>query len=419
MPPRLTPRCRGPGCGGNAPLHAHGPMTPGRRFGHRPGVFGTWPGIGHRPGSPIAPPPIVPRPVRPPGVPMTPPPIIHPPGGPPPSYPPSSYPPPSYPPPSAPYPSGGHVADRRTHAPDAPPFDPMADAGYDASGEVPWGYADDGSASADPAQLESGSPAFDLWQGLLGSHLETRNAAASTSGEAYPETTAGDVRRASLALSRELCLPRYDFADLTATRAAWRDALTRVHALCARVPWSALYPENERFWLSDALALAQRLAAVDARRNGITHDAANDLQLVGDHSDPIALWNDLRQFFLARRLVRRGTKATRGGEGFRYPETNVRDVAQVVQTIGAASAQAAPLLGQHPELRTRYERLARAWWDTVERVSQQSEGRARGDVYPDNERFWLADTKRMALQLSVLRDAVPSGYRFPSAGGAW
>jgi hypothetical protein len=410
----------------------------GRRFGRPPGAFG-WPGVaGNRPGAPIVPPPIIgtaPPPVRPPGVPVTPPPIIHPPAGspihppapsppsyPPPGYPPS-YPPPGYRPPGYPPPGypplapGGYTADHRTHAPSPPPFDPTY--GYGPSGEVPWGYADDGAFYPDTGQLESGGPAWDLWGELFGSYLDTRNAGVSASGEAFPETTVGDVRKASLALSRELCLPRYDFADLAATRAAWRDALARINGLCATLPWATVYPENERFWLSDSLALAQRLAAIDARRNGIELNERGGLALIGDHSDPIDLWQDLRQFFLARRLVRRGTKAVRGGQGFRYPETTVRDVAQVNQVFGAASANAAPLLRAHPDLRSRYDALARTWWDVLDRISKHSSGLAHDETYPDNEGFWLRDTKRMAIKLSALRSmAQPGAYRFGSPGGA-
>lgn len=437
MPPPIPPRCRGARCGGNAPAHPHGPLGPGvRHFGRRPSAFG-WPGVvGNRPGAPHVP-PGVPPPVRPPGVPVRPPPIIlppnsspiHPPAPAAPNYPPSAYPPsypppaypPSYPPPGYPpsYPPAGYSQPPSLPSADPqeyPPIDPMASGGY---ADPSWGYADDGALPFDPSLLEPGSPAWDLWQGLMTGYLDTRNAAASASGESFPETSVGDVRKASLALSRELCLPRYDFADLASTRAAWRDALARIDGLCAGLSWAAPYPENERFWLSDSLALAQRLAAIDARRNGIELNERGSLALIGDHSDPLDLWQDLRHFFLARRLVRRGTKAVRGGEGVRYPETTVRDVAQVTQTLGSASAHAVPLLRAQPELRTHYEALARSWWEVLDRVSQHSKGRSNNDAYPDNEAFWLRDTKRVAIKLSTLRStARPGAYRFGSPGGA-
>lgn len=433
MPPPITPRCRGARCGGNPPAHSHGPLGPGSAFGRRPGAFG-WPGAFgnrpgfgvNRPGAPIVPPPIV----------GSAPPLGHPPA-PPPSYPPPSYPPPpGYPPPGypPPYAPSGYTVDRRTDPPPAyppswpgayppeyPPIDPMA-GGYGYA-DPSWGYGD-GAMPFDPSLvdsslLESGSPAWDLWQGLMTGYLDTRNAATSATGEAFPETSVGDVRKASLALSRELCLPRYDFADLAATRAAWRDALARIQGVCAGLSWAAPYPENERFWLSDSLALAQRLAAIDVRRNGIELTERGSIALIGDHSDPLDLWQDLRQFFLARRLVRRGTKAVRGGEGFRYPETTVRDVAQVTQTLGSAAAHAVPLLKANPEIRPHYDALARSWWNVLDNVSKHSKGHGNDDVYPDNEAFWLRDTKRVAIKLSALRSmAEPGAYRFGSPGGA-
>ena len=76
--------------------------------------------------------------------------------------------------------------------------------------------------------------------------------------------------------------------------------------------------------MSDALALAQRLAEVDRRRNrqrdGLDLDA-----FLGDRSDALTTWQDLRAYFLDRRLVRHD------GRGGRYPETTVSDVEQVVR----------------------------------------------------------------------------------------
>lgn len=385
------------------------------------------------PGAPAGfpPPGFPPPPSRPPGVPVTPPPVVLPsmpgmpsPGGRPPTYP------------------SGHVADRRTHAPmppataaSAPPWtdgwshapmplasppdvlggwshasmplasppDVLGAVADDAVAPPAWLDAGDELLSLDPSHVVPGSPAWDVWQHLFGTYLGTRNAGVSLSGEVFPETTAGDVRAASLVLSRELCRPRYDFADLAATRAAWRDALARVHTQCGAVPWAAPYPDNERFWLGDAQALAQRLAAADLRQGGVALDAAGALHLTGDHTDPLALWQDLRQFFVARRPVRRGVG--HHTQGLRYPETTVRDVAQVAHVLTEASARVAPLVRVHPALRARHARAVCAWHDAVERVAREAAGQGLEDRYPANERFWLVDAKRLALHLSVLRDA--------------
>jgi len=412
-------------------------MSPRRPLPLRPGVFG---GVhvpvgigGRRPGAPITPPPIVGT-AQPPGVPVRPPPIvgaaqppiIHPPAGPsphppappsyppppppPPSYPPSGYPssPPSYPPsPSYPPPSYNFPRDRRTHAPDGAPFDPTGGYGYGASGEVPWGYYPDDGGYFDPFQgaypLESGGPAWDLWQGMLTSYLDTRNAAVSESGDAFPETTGGDVRKASLALSRELCLPRYDFADLTATRAAWRDALSRVHALCASIPWSAPYPENERFWLTDARALAQRLAAVDARRNAMVARADGVPSLVAD-SDPLTTWQDLRAYFLGRRLGHLDDRK------WRYPETTVGDVRQVVPLLDQHASEIVERLPAESHERGWVLGHVRRWRPVADAVKAHARQHDAEDTYPDNAAFWRA-SRKIAIALSAAHELLRTpGY---------
>ncbi|MBE7448596.1 MAG: hypothetical protein HS111_06850 [Kofleriaceae bacterium] len=267
---------------------------------------------------------------------------------------------------------------------------------YDGSGDVEWTYDDDAAAYVDPSWLASGNPAWDLWQGMVGSYLETRNALVSETGESFPETTAGDVKRASLLLSRELCLPRYDFADLAATRAAWRDALARVHVVCAAVPWSAPYPENERFWLTDARALAQRLAAIDQRRNALVGTVGGVLTILGDRSDPVTTWQDVRAFYMQRRLVKTDTR------GWRYPETTVQDARDLVhvfdtevnETVGSLPADA-------PITRWLAGHLRR--WRPV---ADAAKAYARDDdpeaTYPDNARLWQA-AKKIAIALSAAK----------------
>ncbi len=421
MPPPMTPRCHGRKCG-LPPGHPQAsPVRPwAGAFGRRPGVFGNPLGVfgvpGNRPGSPFLRPPIAP-PVRP-GAPVIPPPINQPgvaspgaahPPAPPPIAPPLIAAPPAVPIgagpwPSPPYPTGGYVADQRTHAPTMPPFD----ASYDPSGEVAWSYADDGAlyvdpSQIDPVQLEAGGPAWDLWQGLFASYLDTRNAATSASGEVFPQTTAGDVRKASLQLSRELCLPRYDFADLAATRAAWRDALARVHALCASAPWSAPYPENERFWLNDSLALAQRLAAVDTRRNAMVARGDGVLTLVAD-SDPLTTWTDLRAYFIARRMVRLDERS------WRYPETTLGDVRQVVRLL---NQHVADILDRLPAAAYEHGWLlghVRRWRPIADAVKAGARQAGAEDTYPDNAAFWR-ESRRIAIALSTVHDLLRTpGY---------
>jgi hypothetical protein len=305
--------------------------------------------------------------------------------------------------PSYPSAAGGYLADRRTHAPSIAPGDPMAGYGrYDANGNVPWSYNDDGYAYADPWSLESGSPAWDLWQSLFGSYLETRNAAVSTTGEAFPETTAGDVRKASLVLSRELCLPRYDFADLIATRAAWRDALARIHTLCASVPWNAPYPENERFWLSDSFALAQRLAAIDERRNVIVGTVGGVLTILGDRSDPVETWQDVRAFYLARRLVKTDDR------GWRYPETTVEDARSLVHVLDTDVHQTVASLPSGSPILAWLVGHARRWRPISDAVTAHAREHAADALYPDNARLWHA-ARRIAIALSSARKVSGNG----------
>ena len=249
----------------------------------------------------------------------------------------------------------------------------------------------------------AGADAVDLWRFLMHAHLAARNAGASVDGEPYPETSVGDVRRAALRFSRALCLPRYDGANLRATRDAWRDACARVEALAAALPWSSPYPENERFWLSDTLALAQRLAEVDRRRsrNGDGLDLAASL---GDRSDALTTWQDLRAYFLARRLARHD------GRGLRYPETTVGDVRQIVDLYEVDAKKVLASLVDAPEARRAVVRQLAAWREVAAAVEDHAARLPATAAYPDNLRFWQA-TKKLALWLTtgaeVARERAP------------
>lgn len=295
------------------------------------------------------------------------------------------------------------VDDRRT---DASMMTSDADAvPLDAAAGDEWATPTLVDAVTAPALIAAppdvGVTALDLWDHLFSSHLAVRNAAASATGEAYPETNVGDVRRAALALSRALCLPRYDGADLRATRAAWRDACVRVEAVASGRPWAAPYPENERFWLSDALALAQRLADVDRRRNrqrdGLDLDA-----FLGDRSDALTTWQDLRAYFLGRRLVRHD------GRGGRYPETTVGDVTQIVQVFEADAARVLAELTGRPAARRTIAGHVAAWQVVARAVAAHAAHLSPTAIYPDNAAFWQA-SKKLALWLSTGADVTRDG----------
>jgi len=223
----------------------------------------------------------------------------------------------------------------------------------------------------------------------------------SPTGEEYPETTAGDVQRAALLFSRELCLPRYDFANLAAARTAWRDAVARTRDLCARVDWRDPYPENERFWLGDSLALAQRLAAVDARRNTIVEDDDGLLRIVGDRSDPLTTWHDVRSFLLARRAAR--TDAA----GYRYPVSTVGDVIQLAQIFDEDLRRVAGVMpGGRPQ--PTWAATVRQWREESNRVAKLTNGRGRDEMYPESEGFWRA-IRRLAIRLSATLEGLRVG----------
>lgn len=254
-------------------------------------------------------------------------------------------------------------------------------------------HATEGSPATRRIIPQRGRTALDLWDALFASYLAARPHGASAIGEAYPETTTGDVRRVAVGLSRQLCLPRYDLADLSATRAAWREADARVTAICRALAWNAPYPENERFWLSDALALAQRLAAVDVRRNSLVESQGGVLTLLGDRSDPLTTWQDLRAYFLARRPIRTE-------RGWRYPETTVGDVAQIARILDedlrTTTALALPGSDTARALAGRVE----PWRVLARDVHTFARRHARDAVYPDNARFWRA-AHALAIWMSV------------------
>ncbi|HVV84770.1 MAG TPA: hypothetical protein VHE35_17010 [Kofleriaceae bacterium] len=302
-------------------------------------------------------------------------------------------------------------AERRHGAAASPPasVNPSASAaGTDGGDPLSCPVADAIALSRADARTRART-ALDLWSTLLARYLATRAPGASASGEPFPETSAGDVRRVAVEFSRQLCLPQYDFADLSATRAAWRDAEGRVTAICRAVPWSAVYPENERFWLSDALALAQRLAAIDIRRNSLVESRDGVLTLLGDRSDPLTTWQDLRAYFLARRPIA-------SDRGWRYPETTVSDVAQIAHILDE-DLRATMALGPAGTDAARALAVRVAPWRAVARdVHTFARQHPREAVYPDNARFWRA-ARSLAIWMSVGVDVARADAERPPLAG--
>jgi hypothetical protein len=276
-------------------------------------------------------------------------------------------------------------------------------SGGDSDDIVSWNDSDDGAAFDDDPPEIAGDTALDTWHGLLTSYLDIRNVGLSDTGEAYPETTAGDVHRISMLLSRELCMPRYDFANLATTRAAWRDAVVRTSMLCDRVAWRDPYPENERFWLSDSLALAQRLAVVDTRRSAIVDDHHGLIRVRGDRADALTTWNDLRNFLLQRRPVRTDQQS------HRYPDATVGDVVQVAQFLNEDLHRTTALIGDRA-VPIHWQFEVRRWRQALARVVDTARGHKFDETYADNERFWR-DSRRFAIRMSVYRDLLTPQLR--------
>ncbi|MBK9032135.1 MAG: hypothetical protein IPL61_12585 [Myxococcales bacterium] len=248
--------------------------------------------------------------------------------------------------------------------------------------------------------------AIDTWQTLIAAHLAARPGLVSAAGELFPASTIGDVRRAALQFSKELCQPRYDLANLAATRAAWRDALARIRAQCGAVPWGAVYPDNEQFWLGDARALAQRLATVDVRRNRLVGAGPDGLARAVGTGDPLTTYLDLRAYFAARRLMRADDR------GWRYPETTIADVVQIAHIVqdelrrfiatAPAGSTAREVLGDH----------VAQWQRVAAMIPDHARGMPRDQVYPGNAELWRA-YRRVSVPLSVARDVARDEARRP------
>jgi len=105
---------------------------------------------------------------------------------------------------------------------------------------------------------------------------------------------------------------------------------------------------------------------------------------------PLDLWNALRRYYLTIRPVRRGPG------GLRYPETRNRDVRALVAIFARELGRTSPDVAS-------YEREAKAWANASRRALGLMRGHGEDETFTDNERFWVRDTKQLAVYLSVAR----------------
>lgn len=226
-------------------------------------------------------------------------------------------------------------------------------------------------ASALPLGAPSPSaPVLPLWKSLRTLYLARRPMLIGPDGEAYPDTTVGDVRTIVTRLSAALSHPRFDQAQLGDVRRAWRAATARVHDIARGRGWYHTYPDNVSLWWRDTRQLAEALAAVDTRRDAIC--AVDGLPtLAVAYTDARVLWGDLRHWFLLRRAVRRDPASL-----LTYPVTTVAEVARVADLLADAIADKA----RGDDLRAR--------------VTQVAMGLAPEDMHPAPASFWCVDSRR-------------------------
>jgi hypothetical protein len=270
--------------------------------------------------------------------------------------------------------------------------------GPDAGSAPPLGA---GHPQSDPAPLAHGAPAggacgdaFALWRLLIEHYLRQRPVVRLPDGSAVPETTVGDVVQVAQLLARELCQRQYDTSITPAVRQTWAQTDGEVRQAAASMPWSEGYPDNPGFWYGGALALAQQLSAASQRRNADVGLLDRVRAVVGERPDALEVWQDLRQFFLARRPKKMGRN------NFAYPEITVADALALVSVFD----------DQLRDVPTGAWSLATetsAWKRARERVDQLTRAAAsQGEPYPEAERLWLGDTKRLAIYVSAAHDAM-------------
>jgi hypothetical protein len=248
--------------------------------------------------------------------------------------------------------------------------------------------------AAGPATAGACGDASALWRLLIEHYLRQRPVVALPDGSAVPETTVGDVVQVAQLLGRELCQRQYDTTVTPAVRQTWAQTDGQVRQFAATVPWSEPYPDNPGFWYGGSLALAQQLSAASQRRNADVGLLDRVRAVVGERPDALELWQDLRQFFLARRPKRIGRN------NFAYPEITVADALALVSVFDDQ-------LRDVPTGTWSLPTETEAWKRARARVDQLARAAAsQGEPYPEAERLWLGDTKRLAIYVSAAHDAM-------------
>jgi hypothetical protein len=113
--------------------------------------------------------------------------------------------------------------------------------------------------------------------------------------------------------------------------------------------------------------------------------------VVDGTGDAVELWSALRAFFLERRPY------AWAKDGMRYPETSALEVLEVCTVFDRELARA-------PRDAIGLETEVAQWLRASRRAELLARGHQIDDPYPDNEGFWLRDTKRLVVYLAIARD---------------
>lgn len=195
----------------------------------------------------------------------------------------------------------------------------------------------DPSPETPPSPTVASAPLHPVWESLRREYLSRRAPFVGDDGERYPITTVGDVRKILARLSAALAGPRFDQAQLADTRRAWRAAVAHHTDAMRGRGWYHVHPDNAAVW-ADTRALAVALGAVDQRRDAI-HTIDGRPVLTIAYADPAVLLDDLRYWYLLRRLVRRDPISL-----LTYPEVTAADLAHVAHLLVTATGRAPALL---------------------------------------------------------------------------
>jgi hypothetical protein len=245
-----------------------------------------------------------------------------------------------------------------------------------------------------PGTTSTCGDAFALWRLLIEHYLRQRPVLGLPDGSAVPETTVGDVVQVAQLLGRELCQRQYDTTVTPAVRQTWAQTDGQIRQIAATAPWSDPYPDNPGFWYGGALSLAQQLSAAAQSRNADGGLPDRVRAVVGERPDALEVWQDLRQFFLARRPRRIGRN------NITYPEITVADALALVSVFDDQLRDVPTGTWSLPTETDAWKR-ARARVDQLSRMAA-----SQGEPYPEAERLWLSDTKRLAIYVSAAHDAM-------------